>query len=127
VNVLVVAGVFQLFFASLTGWVMYLVTDYPERAKRIGILSVRRIRQWHIELLMQGTLITALGAALHDPPLWASVLLVVAAWVAPFGFLVLAVKPAVGERPWYRGIDLCSFVGLNVSLLVMFLTALSER
>jgi hypothetical protein len=127
VNVLIVAGVFQLFFASLTGWVMFLVTDFPERARRLRIVNSRRIRQWHLELLMQGALITALGAALDNPPLWASVLLIVAAWVAPFTFVPLAFKPELGDRPWYLGIDLLSFFAFNISLLVMFLAAVAQR
>lgn len=126
VNLLIVAGVFQLFFASLTGWVMFLVFDYPEKARKLGILSASRIRQWHIELLMQGSLITALGAALDHPPLWASILLIVAAWIAPFSFVPLAFKPDIGERRWYLAIDLLSFVGFNVSLFVMFLAALAQ-
>ena len=126
VNFLIVAGIFQLFFASLTGWVMFLVTDYPEKARSLGIIGPRRIRQWHIELLMQGALITAIGAALDAPPLWASVLLVVAAWVAPFSFVPLAFNPEIGDRPWYMAVDLLSFVALNVSLLVMFLAALGQ-
>ncbi|WP_431894732.1 hypothetical protein [Nonomuraea sp. bgisy101] len=67
---LVKIGVVELTCGVLTGWFMVYITRTP-RAERIrrGLRDPRRVRQRHLELLMMGTMLIAIGAAVPSVPM----------------------------------------------------------
>ncbi|WP_020500615.1 hypothetical protein [Sciscionella marina] len=124
---LVKVGVLELAVGALTGWAMVYVTRTP-RAQRLraGLRDARRIRQGHIEMLMQGTVLTAFGAAVPDPPLFASILLSVVCWTAPLAFFPLAFRPEWGETRLYRYVDNASLIGLSVGFVLFAVSVLAS-
>ncbi|GAA2354368.1 hypothetical protein [Nonomuraea africana] len=117
---LVKTGVVELTIGVLTGWFMVYITRTP-RAERIrrGLRDPRRIRQGHIELLMMGTMLIAIGAAVPDPPLPALVLITVFSWLAPLSFFPAAVRPDLADHPAMRWTDNLTFVGLSAGYLTL--------
>jgi hydroxylaminobenzene mutase len=113
---LVVYGVIVLTAAVLSGWAMVLILDRG-RAKRLGIVAPHRIRQAHIELLMMGTILVAIGAAVPDPPIVFMALMSISAWVAPLNFVPVAFKPEWGEKAGYKLVDQWIFWSLSVSFV----------
>jgi hypothetical protein len=77
---------------ALSGWVMVGTLERPEALRRLGLRHLGRIRQAHLDLLMMGTILTAVGVAMDPLPTWIGALLVLGAYAAPLMFLPLAVN-----------------------------------
>ena len=45
---MVVAGLAEIALGAATGWPFALAIADPDRARRLGLRSVARLRQWHL-------------------------------------------------------------------------------
>ncbi|MFD1929852.1 MULTISPECIES: hypothetical protein [Nonomuraea] len=123
---LVKIGVLELTVGVLTGWFMVYITRTP-RAERLrrGLRDPRRVRQGHIELLMMGTMLIAIGAAVPSVPTVALIPIVVFSWVAPLSFFPVAIQPELAEHPVMRWLDNAMFVGLSAGYVVLAVSVLA--
>jgi hypothetical protein len=126
-SALVVSGLLEVAAGALAGWPYTSVRQDPDAARRIGIRSGARIRQWHLDLAMLGGLTVAVGTAVPDPPKWAALPLGVGAWTNAMAFLPLAFAPDVDKHPAYRAAAGASFVATSVGFAGMAVTALRRR
>jgi len=126
-SALVVSGLVEVATGAMAGWPYTLVRQQPETARRLGIKSGARIRQWHLDLAMLGGLTVAVGTAVPDAPKWASVPLGVGAWTNAMAFLPLAFAPEVDRHPVYRTLAGASFVATSTGFVGMALTGLRRR
>lgn len=110
---LVVAGLTELAMGALTGWPMALAVSSPEDLPKIGIRSGARLRQWHLDLIMLGSLTAAAPKLVPNPPRKVAVPLAVGAWVNANAFGVLAFRPELKEHPAYRAAVAASFVSTS--------------
>ncbi|MFI6291561.1 hypothetical protein ACIBEJ_08225 [Nonomuraea sp. NPDC050790] len=117
---LVKLGVLELTVGVLTGWFMVYVTRTP-RAERLrrGLRDPRRVRQGHIELLMMGTILIAVGAAVPSPPVAAVALIAFFSWLAPLSFFPAAVRPDLAGSRAMRWTDTVTFLGLSVGYVLL--------
>ncbi|MFI6904439.1 hypothetical protein ACIBKY_24485 [Nonomuraea sp. NPDC050394] len=122
---LVKLGVLELTVGVLTGWFMVYLTRTP-RAERLrrGLRDPRRVRQGHIELLMMGTILIALGAAVPDPPAPALALIAFFSWLAPLSFFPAAVRPDLAGSRGMRWVDTITFAGLSAGYVVLAVAVL---
>jgi hypothetical protein len=98
----VVAGLAELALGALTGWPYALAIADPEAAKRVGIRSVARLRQWHLDLIALGGLTALAPTAVPDLPRSAAIPLAVGAWTNANAFGVLVFRPDLMDHPVYR-------------------------
>jgi hypothetical protein len=126
-SALVVSGLIEVATGAMAGWPYTLVRQDPEAARRLGIKSGARIRQWHLDLAMLGGLTVAVGTAVPDAPKWASVPLGVGAWTNAMAFLPLAFMPEVDRHPVYRTLAGASFIATSTGFVGMALTGLRRR
>ncbi|MDV3123877.1 hypothetical protein M1247_03010 [Mycobacterium sp. 21AC1] len=125
-SALVTAGVLELTAGVLSGWLMVAAGSDQWRT-RLRMADTRRIRQGHLDLLIMGAILVALGAAdLHLPDV-ATVLIIVGSWIAPLLFFPLAWKPALGECKPLAWLDRAGFVMLTVGYLTAAVTVLIHR
>lgn len=113
VNGLMVSGLSELALGALTGWPYALAITDQERAKKIGIRSTARLRQWHLDLIALGGLTTMAGAALPNLPNRVAVPLGVGAWTNAMSFGVLMVRPEARDHPVYRTAVVGSFIATS--------------
>ncbi|WP_372789516.1 hypothetical protein [Paraconexibacter sp.] len=111
---LVASGATELAAAALTGWVYTLCRQQPDVARSLGIKSVPRIRQWHLDLAALGTASIAAGLAAPDASRTATNALRVGAWTNAMAFLPLAFKPDIDEHPAYIAAVTASFTATTV-------------
>jgi hypothetical protein len=78
---LVVSGLTELALGALTGWPMAVAVSRPQDLPKIGVRSGARLRQWHLDLIMLGSLTAAASRFVPDPPRRVAVPLAVGAWV----------------------------------------------
>lgn len=58
------------------------------------MVDTRRIRQGHLDLLIMGAILVALGAADLGLPVVATVFVIAGSWLAPLLFFPLAWRPS---------------------------------
>src|ERR1700749_2991110 len=124
---LVKLGICELAAGVMSGWAMIAMVERPEALKQLGVRQLARIRQTHLDLLMQGTILTAIGAAVATVPTWIGVLLVLGAYVAPLTLGVLAFWPELQKGSIaYRGLNTAVLTGLTVAWVALAVTVLSR-
>ena len=109
----VVAGLTELAAGALTGWPMAIAVNRPEDLPKIGIRSGARLRQWHLDLIMLGSLTAAAPTIVPDPPRKVAIPLAVGAWTNANAFGVLAFKPELKDHPAYKTAVVGSFVATS--------------
>jgi hypothetical protein len=120
-------GVVELAVGVLSGWVMVMTLEAPDVLRRLGVRQMGRIRQAHLDLLMQGTILIAVGVAVDPLPTWIGVLLVVGAFLAPPLLGVLAVRPDLRERSvGYKAINTVVLLGFSVGWVALAITAVGR-
>lgn len=124
---LIKLGICELAVGVLSGWAMVAMVEKPEALKRLGVRQLGRIRQTHLDLLMQGTILAAIGAAVTAVPTWIGVLLVIGAYLAPLGLGVLAFRPELQKGSIvYRGLNTTVLAGFTVAWVALAVTVLSR-
>jgi hypothetical protein len=124
---LVKLGICELAAGVLSGWAMIAMVERPEALKRHGVRQLGRIRQTHLDLLMQGTILIAVGAAVTSVPTWIGTLLVLGAYVAPLTLGVLAFRPELQKGSLaYRGLNTAVLTGFTVAWVALAVTVLSR-
>lgn len=109
------AGSIELAFGALSGWVIAVSIDQPEKLKRLGVRAIPRLRQAHLDYIIMGVILIAVGVAAPGlPEVW-QVLLVVGAWVNPTLFLPLAFNPEAQSKAPYRAVTLASFTCMSAA------------
>jgi len=121
------SGLTELAAGALSGWVYTLARQQPDTAKRLGIESAARVRQWHLDLAMLGTATIACATALPDAPKPVAAALGVGAWTNAMAFLPLAFKPDLDQTAAYKTAAALSFVATSVGFTGMAATAIRRR
>ena len=96
---------------------MVLRQENPDFLRRIGIVAPQRIRQVHLDYVMMGLILIAVGLAVPDLPDAVAAALVFGTFVNPFLFVPLAFDPDTEKRLWYRVIAVISFIGVSGGLV----------
>jgi hypothetical protein len=124
---LVKLGICELAVGVLSGWAMIATVERPEALKRLGVRQLARIRQTHLDLLMQGTILVAIGVAVTSVPTWIGILFVLGAYVAPLTLAVLAFYPELQKGSIvYRGLNTAVLAGFTVAWVALAVTVLSR-
>jgi hypothetical protein len=120
-------GIVELAVGVLSGWVMLMTLEAPDRLRQLGVRQMGRIRQAHLDLLMQGTILVAVGVAVDPLPTWIGVLLVVGAFLAPPLLGVLAFAPEwQKESLSYRALNTVVLAGFTIGWVALAFTAVGR-
>ncbi len=120
-------GIIELTVGVLSGWLMVMTLEAPDVLRRLGVRQLGRIRQAHLDLLMQGTILVAVGLAVDPLPTWIGVLLVAGAFLAPPLLGVLALFPEMREESvGYKAINTVVLAGFTVGWVALAITALGR-
>ncbi len=110
---LIASGLVELAAGALTGWPYALAIDDPDAAKRLGIRSIPRLRQWHLDLIALGALSVLIGSAVPDLPRTVAWPLTVGTWTNANAFGVLAVRPDLKDHVAYKAAVVTSFTSVS--------------
>jgi hydroxylaminobenzene mutase len=109
-------GLVELALGGMLGWAMVVREEKREWLQRIGIVAPHRIRQVHLDYVMMGLILIAVGLAVPDLPTAIAAALVFGTLVNPFLFVPLAFEPEIENRLWYRSLAVVSFLGVSGGL-----------
>jgi hydroxylaminobenzene mutase len=110
-------GLVELALGGLLGWAMVIRAEKSEWLRRIGVVAPQRIRQVHLDYVMMGLILIAVGLAVPDLPTGIAAALVFGTFVNPFLFVPLAFDPEIDKRAWYRAVAVVSFLGVSGGLV----------
>jgi hydroxylaminobenzene mutase len=110
-------GLAELALGALLGWAMVVREERPEWLRRIGVVAPQRVRQVHLDYVMMGLILVAVGLAVPGLPRGLAIALVFGTLVNPFLFVPLAFDPEVQGRLWYRTLSVVSFLAMTVGLV----------
>lgn len=113
---LVKFGLVLLAVGAWTGWIVAAQLAAPQIFERMRIREPRRLLQLHLDYVIMGVLVIAVGAVLPDLPVWVQALIVVGTVLNPLLFLPLAFGPRASESVWFRLISVLSFVSVTAGL-----------
>lgn len=113
---LVKFGLILLAVGAWTGWIVAAQLAMPQLFERLRIREPRRLLQLHLDYVIMGVLVIAVGAVLPDLPVWVQVLIVIGTVLNPLLFLPLAFGPRASEALWFRLISVASFACVTAGL-----------
>jgi len=116
-DLLLQVGLIELAIGALLGWGMVIRSEKPEWLKRIGLARPHRILQVHLDFLMMGLILIAVGLVVSDPPALLQAMLIFGTLMNPSLFIPLAFNPAVEKQLWYRGLAIVSFIAVSGGLV----------
>ncbi len=116
-DLLLQVGLIELAIGALLGWAMVIRSEKPEWLKRIGVAKPHRILQVHLDFLMMGLILIAVGLVVSDPPALLQAMLIFGTVMNPSLFIPLAFNPAAEKQLWYRGLAILSFIAVSGGLV----------
>lgn len=114
-------GAALLALGALLGWLVALTVDRPGVLTRFGVANPHRVRQVHLDFIMMGIMLIAIGTAFPALPIWTQLLVVVGAITNPLLFVPLAFKAELAKRTWFRVASFASFSTVSVGLVLVAL------
>jgi hypothetical protein len=117
VGLLLQVGLIELAVGALLGWAMVVKDEKPEWLTRIGVVQPHRVRQVHLDFLMMGLILIAVGLVLDEAPAALKAMLIFGTIVNPLLFVPPAFSRDVGDRLWYRGLAVISFLAVSGGLV----------
>ncbi len=103
------AGFTEVALGALTGWPYALAIEDQELARKLGIRSTHRLRQWHLDLISLGGLTVLAAAAVPNLPRSVAIPLTVGAWTNANAFGVLVFRPQAKDHLAYKAAAVASF------------------
>jgi len=116
-DLLLQVGLIELAIGAMLGWAMVVRSEKPEWLKRIGVAQPHRILQVHLDFLMMGLILIAVGLVVSDPPALLQAMLIFGTVMNPSLFIPLAFNPAAEKQLWYRGLAILSFISVSGGLV----------
>ncbi|WP_230330065.1 hypothetical protein [Nocardia aurantiaca] len=89
----------------------------PQLYGRIGCVSPRRLLQAHIDYVIMGVILIAVGTAVPDLATWAATLVLTGTLLNPTLFLPLAFHEKLTDNLGYRIVSVISFLATSVGLV----------
>ncbi len=116
-DLLIQVGLIELAIGAVLGWAMVVRLEKPEWLKRIGVTRPHRILQVHLDFVMMGLILIAVGLVVSDPPALLQAMLIFGTVTNPSLFIPLAFDPELEKRLWYRALATVSFVAVSGGLV----------
>ncbi len=116
-DLLLQIGLIEIAIGAMLGWLMVIREQKPEWIKRIGIVRGHRILQIHLDFVLMGLILIAVGLVVPDPPAALQAVLIFGTFFNPLLFVPLAFDPEFDRKLWYRALSVVSFVAISGGLI----------
>lgn len=118
-DVLVLIGLWSAAVGAVSGFAVTLMVEKPDALAAVGIRHPRRVFQLHLDWVIMGVLMVAVGAVADDSPAWSLVLVAIGGIVNPVLFAPLAFRAEIQQNLAYKAVSGASFVCLSLGLVVV--------
>ncbi|SKK20110.1 hypothetical protein [Mycobacteroides abscessus] len=118
-SIVVRIGLAELALGALLGWVVAANFLAPQLLRRAGVTNGRRFLQAHLDYIIMGILLIAVGLAVPDLPGWLAAVVVYGALLNPTLFLPMAFKQNVTSNTSFKVATFTSFAAMSGSLVLV--------
>lgn len=112
-------GLWSAAVGAVSGFAVTLMVEQPDALARIGIRHSRRVLQLHLDWVIMGVLMVAVGAVADDSPAWSLVLVAIGGIINPVLFAPLAFRAEIQQNLLFKAVSGVSFVCLSLGLVVV--------
>jgi hydroxylaminobenzene mutase len=116
-DVLVGIGLVSISVGAVSGFALAAAVEKPGSLRRLGVVDPHRLRQVHLDWIIMGVLLVAVGMAVPSLAWYVVVPIGFGGIVNPLSFLPMAFSKTVHEAAWFRGGSYLSFVALSGGLV----------
>ncbi len=114
---LVAIGLISLSLGATSGFALTIAVDYPDKLRKFGVVDPRRIRQVHLDWIIMGIMLIAVGLASPGLP-WPIVAAVgFGGIVNPLTFVPMIFSKTVIRARWFTAVSYLSFTVLTAGLI----------
>ncbi|QNE35343.1 hypothetical protein [Leifsonia shinshuensis] len=117
-SLIVAVGLVSVTVGAISGFALMLAVERPQMLRKFGIVDPVRVRQAHLDWIMMGVVLIAVGLAVPGLNPLAAVLIAFGGIVNPASFVPMAFSKAVADTVWFRVISYVSFTALSAGLLI---------
>ncbi|WP_195166963.1 hypothetical protein [Mycobacteroides abscessus] len=118
-TIVVSIGLAELALGALLGWVVAANFLAPQLLRRAGVTNGRRFLQAHLDYIIMGILLIAVGLAVPDLPGWLAAVVAYGALLNPTLFLPMAFKQNVTSNTSFQVATFTSFVAMSGGLVLV--------
>lgn len=119
-------GFCELALGAVLGWAVVARLERPDLLTRAGIVAPRRILQAHLDYIVMGIILVAVGLAFGHLTAWIAVPLVFGTWMNPTLFVLEAWGDAVERHSVFRAVGVLSLTATSASLVAVAIDALTR-
>jgi|LauGreDrversion2_3_1035106.scaffolds.fasta_scaffold38045_1 hypothetical protein len=116
-DILVFVGLISLALGAISGFAVLAAVDYPDLLVKLKVVDPGRVRQTHLDWIMMGLLMVAVGLAVPFLPVWIGTLILFGAVVNPATFIPMAFSRTVASTWVFKAVSFVSFTSLSVGLV----------
>lgn len=116
-EVLVAAGLISLALGAVSGFALLAAVDAPDLLRRLRVVDPVRVRQVHLDWIIMGIVMVAVGLAVPDLPPWAGIPVLFGGIVNPATFVPMAFSRTVAGTRAFQVISFISFTALSGGLI----------
>lgn len=114
---LVAIGLVSVSVGALSGFALTMAVDYPDSLRRFHVVDPRRIRQAHLDWIIMGIMLVAVGLAVPSLP-WPIVAAVAFGGIVnPLTFVPMIFSKTVMHQRWFMVVSYVSFTSLTLGLI----------
>ncbi len=110
-------GLLSLALGAVSGFALLAAVDAPALLRKVGVVDPPRVRQVHLDWIIVGVVLVAVGLAVPAIPVWAGVLVLFGGIVNPATFVPMAFSRTVSSTRAFKAISMVSFIALSSGLI----------
>lgn len=114
---LVAIGLISVSLGAASGFALTAAVDYPDAVRRLGVVDPKRIRQAHLDWIIMGIMLIAVGLALPGLPWFMVAAIAFGGIVNPLTFVPMIFSRTVIKAPWFVAVSYLSFIMLTLGLI----------
>lgn len=114
---LVGIGLISVSVGALSGFALTAAVDHPDSLRRFHVVDPRRIRQAHLDWIIMGIMLVAVGLAVPGLPWPIVAAIAFGGIVNPLTFVPMIFSKTVLHQRWFMAVSYLSFTSLALGLI----------
>lgn len=126
-SVLLLVGLVSLAVGALSGFLLLVAVDHPDRLRSLGIVDPVRVRQVHLDWIIMGTVMAVTALGVPHMTVFTATLVLIGGIVNPATFIPMAFSRSVATTKTFQIVSFASFTSLSVGLVLAVIEFVAGR
>ncbi|WP_336631628.1 MULTISPECIES: hypothetical protein [unclassified Microbacterium] len=126
-SVLLLVGLISLAVGALSGFLLLIAVDHPDRLRSLGIVDPVRVRQVHLDWIIMGTVMAVTALGVPQMTTLTAALVLIGGVVNPATFIPMAFSRTVATTKTFQIVSFASFTALSLGLVLAVVDMIAGR